>query len=110
MNFTAVWTTSAGYFQREENNVGATAADNRVMVASEQDTCARPHGRKPTELITTLHLCLTISLKAFSMAPITRLSCWTLFSVKKRGGGGVLHGEPGVPAALRNEAARVRAR
>lgn len=65
---------------------------------------------KPTELVTTLHLGLTISLKAFSMAPITRLSCWIFFSVKKRGGGGVLHGDAGVPAAPRNEAARVRAR
>lgn len=51
---------------------------------------------------------LTMSLKAFSMAPITRLSCATFFSVKKRVGG--VLGEPGAPAAPRREAALVRAR
>lgn len=61
-------------------------------------------------LIRAVHLCLTISLKAFSMAPTTRLSCWIFFSVKKRGGGGVLLGEPGVPVAPRSEEARVSAR
>lgn len=51
---------------------------------------------------------LTMSLKAFSMAPITRLSWETFFSVKKRVGG--VLGEPGAPAAPRSEAALVRAR
>lgn len=54
------------------------------------------------------HVILTMSLKAFSMAPITKLSCETFFSVKKRVGG--VLGEPGAPAAPRSEAARVRAR
>lgn len=60
--------------------------------------------------VATLRLALTISLKAFSMAPITRLSCRIFFSVKKRGGGGVLQGDPGAPAAPRSDAARVSAR
>lgn len=51
---------------------------------------------------------LTMSLKAFSMAPITRLSCDTFFSVKKRVGG--VLGEPGAPAAPRSDAALVRTR
>lgn len=50
----------------------------------------------------------TMSLKAFSMAPITRLSCETFFSVKKRVGG--LPGEQGAPAAPRSDAALVSAR
>lgn len=51
---------------------------------------------------------LTMSLKAFSIAPITRLSCETFFSVKKRVGG--VLGEPGAPAAPLSDAALVRAR
>lgn len=51
---------------------------------------------------------LTMSLKAFSMAPITRLSCEIFFSVKKRVGW--VLGEPGAPAAPRSEAALVSAR
>lgn len=51
---------------------------------------------------------LTMSLKAFSMAPITRLSWETFFSVKKRVGG--LPGEQGAPAAPRSDAALVSAR
>lgn len=59
-------------------------------------------------LLYTKHTPLTMSLKAFSMAPTTRLSCETFFSVKKRVGG--VLGEPGAPAAPRSEAALVRAR
>lgn len=55
-----------------------------------------------------MHMPLTMSLKAFSMAPITRLSCDTFFSVKKRVGG--VLGEPGAPAAPRSDAALVRTR
>lgn len=51
---------------------------------------------------------LTMSLKAFSIAPITRLSCEIFFSVKKRVGG--LPGEQGAPAAPRSDAALVSAR
>lgn len=54
------------------------------------------------------HIPLTMSLKAFSTAPITRLSCEIFFSVKKRAGG--VLGEPGAPAAPRSEAALVSAR
>lgn len=50
---------------------------------------------------------LTMSLKAFSMAPITRLSCETFFSMKKRVGAAL--GEPGAPAAPRRDAALLRA-
>lgn len=51
---------------------------------------------------------LTMSLKAFSIAPITRLSCEIFFSVKKRVGG--FPGEQGAPAAPRSDAALVSAR
>lgn len=66
---------------------------------------------RPTNFRFLLHtkpMPLTMSLKAFSMAPIMRLSCETFFSVKKRVGG--VLGEPGAPAAPRSEAALVRAR
>lgn len=53
-------------------------------------------------LFTVVQAIFTMYLKAFSMAPITRLSCWIFFSVKKRGV--VVQGE------LRSEDARVRAR
>lgn len=59
-------------------------------------------------LLHTEHRTLTMSLKAFSMAPITRLSWETFFSIKKRVGG--VLGEPGAPAAPRSEAALVSAR
>lgn len=60
-----------------------------------QDLCLPSSGRVSVRL--------TISLKAFSMAPTTRLSCLIFFSMKNRGA--IVLGDPGAPAAPLSEAA-----